>query len=431
LRRYLKFLPLLLVPILALEIFLLLSESNEPQRPPLKSLIISIESFNSAIPRARLNPQRGIHAPVGFRWTDTDRSAFQSFRDINGLNRPPGMALALSADLEAAGNSAGVSMERDLLAFQKQGSEIYLRMYPQRFPGGLTEPFGGERNTISGEPEDAVEDIINVLKGQQARLGTHFTRMIPGNEPNLEWSNGTYYQNVLPWQSNDDPTKYDAITRFYLQLYNAWEQRLKEPDAEPFRDVQLYFPPLGQDGHPDYFGGFYFYDNGKPAGNKYEKLRPAIERFRGFSWHNYWRPGHAWEDRAIVHFPDWLKQAIVSGALPAVITESGWTPGAMTPVLTEEQQQLYQLWRGPIWSWLGPIPVPSPTQDDIIDGVRFEQEVRYFIEQCSGAAYDIPGAAHAVAVWLAASNGYFQEAVGIERNGQVRRWFTDYMAWRK
>ncbi len=419
----------LVLGIIALVLWLIVGQTK-PSPPDLTG---NVANILKKIQLAPLNPQRGIHAPVGYRWADSDRATLDSFRDKNGLPRGPGMVLALSSDLEAANNSAGVSMERDLMRYQQSGAEIYVRMYPQRFPGGLTEAFASDRgNTISGEPQDAVNDIITFLKAQQKRTGTHFTRIIPGNEANIEWPNGAYYYNLLRWRSNNDPTKYEAMNRFFVDLYTAWETRLQQADAAPFRDVKLYFPALSQDGSPNYFGGFYFYDqNGQPVGNKYDRLQAAVRRYPGFSWHNYWRPGKVWEDRAAAHFPDWLKQSLSGGTLPAVITESGWTPDALQPVLTDEQREYYALWRGPPWSWFGPISVPTPTQDDIINGVRFEDELKFFVEQSSGAVSDLPRGAQAVAVWLTSSGGYFNEAVGIERDGTVRRWFRDYADWRK
>lgn len=395
----------------------------QPKSPPTRSATV--------LATPPLNPLRGIHAPIGYRWTDADRQLMDTFQDKEGFQRGPGNIVALSADMGAANNSAGVTIERDMLRYQGEGAEVYIRMYPQRFPGGLSEANNSTLNTVSGEPEDLVNDLVNFLQEQQKRLGTHFTRLVPGNEPNLEWPNSNYLQNILPWRSNDDPTKYDAINRYFRQLYTDWETRLKQPDMAAFRDVKLYFPPIAQDGSPDYFGGAYFYDNGQPVENKYDRLRQAISLYPGFSWHNYWRPGHTWQDRVIVHFPDWLKENISSGRVSSAITESGWTPDSMRPDLTEEQAQLYSLWRGPIWSYLGPIPVPQPNQDSTLNNVRFEDEALFFIEQCSGAAYDNPAPAHSVAIWLAGSSGSFDEAVGIQKDGQPRRWFQAYASWRK
>jgi hypothetical protein len=420
-----------LVIFLAVVVVLFFLLNNRKPKAPAAEINRATAGIIALIPFAPLNPVHGIHAPVGFRWNDAERTALYSFADRNGLPRSPGLVLALSADLLASGNSRKISMERDLLEMQRRGTQIYIRLYPQRFPGGLAEKPDSARNTISGSPEDFVEDIIGILKAQQTRTGTHFTRLIPGNEPNLEWPNDQYYQNVLAWRSNDDPTKYEYINRYYLRLYEVWEQRLRQPDAASFQDVLLYFPAIGQDGHPRYFGGYYFYENDLPAGNKLDRLRPAISRYPGFSWHNYWRPGKAWEDRAIVHFPEWLKQKITSGALSAVITEAGWSPDSMAPPLTEEQRNYYQLWRGPTWSYLGPIPVPGYNQDSILNGARFEDELIYFIEQCSGAAYERPAAAQGVAVWLTSSPGNFSEAEGIEKDGKVRRWFESFAGWKK
>jgi hypothetical protein len=57
-------------------------------------------------------------------------------------------------------------MEEDLFRYQESGSQIYIRMYPQRFPGGLTEPLESSngRNTIIGTPDDAVEDLWRFIR---------------------------------------------------------------------------------------------------------------------------------------------------------------------------------------------------------------------------------------------------------------------------
>jgi hypothetical protein len=348
-----------------------------------------------------------------------------SFLDKAGNARPPGSVLALSSDMLASGNSAAIPIERDLFAYQKEGSQIYVRMYPQRFPGGLSESNQTSRNTVSGTPEDAVQDILQFLKGQRERTGTHFTRIIPGNEMNIEWANGSYYYNMLRWSSNDDPTKYDYINLYFGEMFAAWETQLKKPENAIFRDVRLYFPPLSQDGNPAYFGGAYFYADGTPVENKYDKLRPAIEKFGRFTWHNYWRPGKVWEDRVAQHFPAWLKEKLDNNTFEAVITECGWNPQAMQIAIPEDQRILELLRSFPPMNL--PIPPHTYTQDDPINGVRFEDELNRFIYEASGATGNRPQSATAIMVWLASSGGAFDEAVGVEKDGKIRRWFRNYL----
>ncbi|NWJ95340.1 MAG: hypothetical protein HXX20_06095 [Chloroflexi bacterium] len=399
------------------------SKSPTPTLPPLS---------------APLNPQHGIHGPVGGQWTDALREALSSFQNSAGERAAPGLVVALSTDMAAANNREGMRMEQDLLRYQQQGSEVYIRIYPQRFPGGLTETLGPKdgRNTLSGTPEDAAQDIFRFLQEQQQRNGWHFTRIIPGNEPNLEWPNENYYQNVLAWRSNNDPIKYDAINSYLMKLYKAWQRRLEQPDAVIFRDTVLYFPALAQDGDPTYFGGAYFYDKNQPIANKYDRLRSAIELFGRFSWHNYFRPGQAWNDRAATAFPDWLKQGLAKG-WPYLISEAGWTPDALAlPIQKDGLLFIVRFWNRLKWS--AALAQDSRrlwrTQDETLAGFNFEDDLQYFITTCAGDTGDTnfrfkPG----VAVWLAGSEGNFIEAVGVEPEpeGAIRRWLRRYAAWQK
>ena len=383
-------------------------------------------------PNLGVSPSHGIHAPVGFRWTDADRAILGAFHNASGRSGAPGLVVALSVDMTAANNSPHVLMERDLYAYQTQGATVLVRMWPQRFPGGSRDKFDAARGVVSGVPDDAAADIMQFLTEQQARQGWHFTNIIPGNEMNIEWPNALYNQNLLPWASNDDPIKYRAINQFMLDLYAAWQVRVSQPEGRRFQDVNLFFPAIAQDGAVPYFGGFYFYADAKPAGNKYDLLRPAIETFGHFSWHNYWRPSHAWEDRAIANFPDWLKQALLNKQLPGFITESGWSPQAMR---IEAPDPVFSLWRNlaPTW-WQAPAGGRSwftHTQDDAIGGRLFEDDLQYFIERCSGAAYDQPASAQGVAVWLAASNSGFPEAAGLWSDQAPSRWLRNYAAWNR
>ncbi len=384
---------------------------------------------------APLNPQHGIHAPIGNQWTEAQRKALTAFQNSAGEKAAPGLIVALSADMQAASNSEGIRMEQDLFRYEKLGSQIYVRTYPQRFPGGFSEPLESSngRNSISGTPEDAAEDIFRFLHDQQQRTGQHFTRIIPGNELNLEWPNVSYFYNVLPWQSGDDPIKYDYINNFMVRLYKAWQNRLEKPDAALFRDVKLYFPAIAQDGHPDYFGASFFYADNKPVENKYDKLRPAITLFGRFSWHNYFRPGKAWDDRAAAYFPEWLKQGLANN-WPYAITEAGWTPDALAlPAQDDLTARLVKHWQKLKWRIdLARDTRPQwNTQDEILNNLRFEDDIKYFIDSCAGTAGGSVALKPGVAVWLAGSEGNFIEAIGVEPNGQVRRWLTEFAAWKK
>lgn len=386
-----------------------------------------------AATQASPNPLHGIHAPVGFRWTDNDRANLAGFHNQKGGVGAPGLVVALSVDMTAANNAAQVRMEQDLREYQAQGSQILVRMYPQRFPGGIQDAPNPARNTVSGSADDAAEDILRFVQEQEARSGWHFTNIIPGNEMNIEWPNRNYEQNLLYWTSNDDPRKYQAINQFMLELFAAWKQRVAQPAGRRFADVNLFFPALAQDGAPTHFGGFYFYAGDQPAGSKYDLLRPAIETLGHFSWHNYWRPGHAWEDRAIANFPDWLKHALNgqgTAPLPGYITESGWSPQAMT---IAQPDALAQVWRRLAFLYW---PAPpgrrdwfTNTQDDVLAGQRFEDDLQYFLEKCSGAAYQTAASAPGVAVWVAGSNGGFPEAAGLWGKSETSRWLHNYANW--
>lgn len=383
-----------------------------------------------------VNSVHGIDAPVGFRWFDSDRSMLSSFHNANGEPIAPGMVVALSSDMAADNNSQHIPMERDLYSYQQHGAQILVRMWPQRFPGGFTEPSDPAMGVVSGTPMDAAMDIFRFLEEQQTREGWHFTNIIPGNEMNIEWPNQSYKFNLLPWLSNDDPNKYKVINQFMLEIEESWQEVVAQPEGRIFSDVKLFFPAIAQDGAPGHFAGFNFYGGSTITGNKFDLLRPAIEAFGNFTWHNYWRPGHAWEDRAIANFPDWLKNDLV-GPKPNVrlqgyITESGWSPTAMSlpnpnPILAQ--------WRNlPFGLWQLSLNTRSPftlTQDDTIDGQRFENDLQYFIDYCSGAAYSQPAAAQGVAVWLSASNGGFPEAAGLYKNSGPSRWLQAYAAWNR
>jgi hypothetical protein len=371
-----------------------------------------------------LDPRRGVHATIGYRWQDADRRAMTSFQDREGNLRPPGSVLALSSDMQANGNSGSISLEQDLFSYQAEGAQIYIRMYPQRFPGGLSESPNTTRNTVGGTPQDAVDDVLQFLRAQRQRTGKHFTRIVPGNEMNIEWANGSYYYNMLRWNSNDDPVKWEQINNYFLEMFSVWEQELAKPANALFRDVRLYFPALSQDGNPNYFGGLYFYADNTPIENKLDKLRPAIERFANFTWHNYWRPGRVWEDRVAQHFPAWLKEALINGKIGGAITECGWNPQALQIAIPDEQRILEILRSFPPLNL--PVPPHTYTQDDTVAGVKFEDELQRFIYEASGATGNPPASAPAVMVWLAGSGGAFDEAVGVEKDGKVRRWFREF-----
>ena len=363
------------------------------------------------------------------------RTALAAFNDASGVAGAPGLALALSTDMQADNNRAASRLEQDLYQYQRQGAEIFIRLYPQRFPGGFSEPlesYNG-RNTISGTPADAAEDIFKFLAGQQKRNGWHFTNLIPGNEPDLEWPDELYGQNLLAWTSRGDPAKYTAINRFYAGVYRAWQNRAAQPDAAAFRDVVLYFPPLAQDAGDNLatYAGFYYYDGARPVGNRYDRLREAIELYGRFSWHNYFIPGRACQDVAAAAFPDWLRQGLENG-WPAVVGEAGWGPDKLAlPAQSDSRARLTRFWNllGLKWEerlykddrphWLN--------YDDIINGVSFEEDITHFTQGCYLGGLKTPHPV-GVSVWLAGSEGNFEQAVGVVPgpDGTIRRWMKAY-----
>jgi hypothetical protein len=389
---------------------------------------------------SQLDPRHGIHAPIGGQWTDPQRQALSAFKDANGQPGAPGLGLALSSDVLAANNSAHARMEEDLHQYARQGTEIYIRLYPQRFPGGYSERVetAEGRNTISGSPQDAAEDIFTFVDGQQRRNGWHFTRIIPGNEPNIEWPNQLYAQNLLPWLSNGDPAKYAIMNKFYIEVYQAWQTRLTRPDAGIYRDVELYFPPLAQDATPDspnFYASFNFYEGSgtalRPVGNRYDPLREAIELYRRLSWHNYFEPGRACQDVATAAFPDWLKRDLESG-WPAVIGEVGWSPEKLAlPTQHDSRAILVKFWQQLGVKWEKKLYVDERPQwrtyDEVVDGARFEDDLRDFTGGCYRAGLKLPRPA-GIAIWLAGSDGNFIAALGVEPGptGAIRRWLQAY-----
>lgn len=387
-----------------------------------------------------LDPRHGIHAPIAGQWTDSQRQALAAFKDAGGQSGAPGSVVALSSDMQANNNAAHGRLEEDLYQYSRQGAEILIRLYPQRFPGGFTEPIesANGRNTISGSPQDAANDIFAFVDGQQRRNGWHFTKILPGNEPDLEWPNELYAQNLLPWQGNGDPAKYTLINRYYIEVYRAWQNRLQQPDAAAYRDVELYFPPLAQDATPGeagYYASFNFFENNgaelRPVGNRYERLKEAIELYRRFSWHNYFQPGRACQDVAAQNFPDWLKQGLESG-WPAVIAEAGWSPEKLAlPTQRDSRGIMVRFWQQLGVKWEKKLYQDERPQwrtyDEQIDGARFEDDLRSFTGGCYQAGLKLPQPA-GIAVWLAGSEGNFIAALGVEPgpNGVIRRWLKAY-----
>ncbi len=395
------------------------------------------------LPVVKPDPRHGIHAPIGAQWTDPQRQAFSSFKNKVGQPGPPGTVLALSSDLKARNNVKATRMEQDLNEYARQGSEIYVRMYPQRFPGGFSEAVetSGGVNTISGSPADAAEDIFKLLDHQQRSFGWHFTRIIPGNEPDLEWPNQLYAQNLLPWVGIGDPIKYSVINRFYIELYQAWQRRVQQPDAAALHDVMLYFPALAQDATPDsvnFYASFNFYQGSgpdqRPVGNRYDRLREAVELYRRFSWHNYFQPGRACQDVTADALPDWLKRGLEDEGWPSVISEAGWSPGKFAlPTQSDSRAFLVRFWQALGVKWERKLyqdeRLHYRTADEVIDGARFEDDLQLFIGGCYQGGLKLsqpPG----IAVWLAGSEGNFIEAIGVEPgpNGTIRRWLRAYAA---
>ncbi len=391
-------------------------------------------------PRAvGLNPQHGIHAPIGFQWTDTQRQALSGFKDASGRSGAPGLVLALSSDVKASNNSKSVRMEEDLHQYARQGSQVFIRMYPQRFPGGLSEDADklSYLNTISGTPEDVAGDIFRFVDEQQRRNGWHFTQIIPGNEPNIEWPDELYYQNLLPWSSPGDPKKYQVMNRFFAEVYRAWQRRVAQPDAAAYHDVALYFPPLAQDARANssFYAGFYYYDGQRPIGNLYDTLREAVELYGRFSWHNYFQPGRACQDVSANSFPDWLKRGLEKG-WPAVIGEAGWAPDKL-PLASQSDSRARLVQFGQLLGlkWEARLYLDERpqwrTQDDTIDGARFEDDLRQFAGSCHLGNLKLKQPV-GIAVWLAGSEGNFIAALGVEpgTNGLIRRWLRDWAALR-
>lgn len=408
--------------------------TDTPSSPPATPVPLS-PTPTIPLRTASLNPAHGIHAPIGFQWTDRQRLALASFSGADGTTGAPGTVLALSTDMQAANNTNSVPMEQDLFQYQRQGAQIFVRLYPQRFPGGFSEPLASYngRNTISGTPSDAAEDIFTFLSEQQKRNGWHFTNLIPGNEPDLEWPDNLYGQNLLPWNGRGDPAKYVVINDFLKEIYAAWQLRAAQPDATLFRDVKLYFPPLAQDAgdNSDTYAGFYYYDGPNPVGNRYDRLREAIELYKNFAWHNYFTPGRACHDVAAATFPGWLKQGLNSG-WPAVVGEAGWGPDKLTlPALNDSHARLTHFWELLEVKWEPKLYLDDRLKllnyDDFVNGSRFEDDIARFVAGCYLGDLKPPQPI-GVSVWLAGSEGNFSQAIGVEPGpaGSIRRWMRAY-----
>lgn len=384
-------------------------------------------------PSLKPTPQHGIHAPIGNQWTDLARQALNSFRDTNGTKGAPGLVVALSSDMGAANNSAKSRLEQDLNYYATQGSQIFIRLFPQRFPGGLSEPLiaGEYRNTISGTADDVANDIFNFVDAQQKRNGWHFSLIIPGNEPDIEWPNQSYNQNLLSWVNNGDPAKYAMINRFYSAVYKAWQLRQNQADAKLYQDVKLYFPALAQDATPgavSYAAFNYYGANGQAVGNRYDNLRPAIELYKRISWHNYFQPGRACADIAAQNFPTWLKQGLQNG-WAGVISEAGWAPHVLIlPSQTDSRAILVKFWQllGIRWEkgWYTDDRLQSLSYDDVIAGQKFEADLQAFTGGCHVAGLNLKQTI-GIAIWLAGSDGNFEPMLGVTA-GKIRRWLQVY-----
>ena len=182
-----------------------------------------------------------------------------------------------------------------------------------------------------------IADEIKAIYELNRSLGLTEYSFEPANEPNIEW-----FSNVLdanPIESH--PGAWDMMDLyFYCLMRRIDELQNTAPTFQP----RVLTPPMAQSQYEaglwlehckkdryfvDEMGDFLTYPTG------YERMRNAIESSDGFSWHNYWDSGSAFETYSdcdkdtelgghhiSYHFPNWLKDHLATSGKPLIISEA-------------------------------------------------------------------------------------------------------------
>ncbi|MCL4459822.1 MAG: hypothetical protein M1136_01810 [Chloroflexi bacterium] len=284
-----------------------------------------LNQYEDAPATVTVKTLKGMHMPAGggsqFRQVDAWalEEAVPSF----------GMLVALSQDqdLDASyqtqsGNSVSMATVMNWYA-NNRGTELFVRLYPG--PGPVP-PSGG--SYIQKTFSQVVDDIVALRNAR----GTNFRRIIPGNEPNLEWpASGTYHDsagNTISWTDRYQANFYKAMNAYYKEILDELNRRKANGQA-PI-DIELYYPPMSQSRGAE--GKERYCDNGETRDRLiegqpgYNYLQESIELYGRFTWHNYFFSWHAAEGCVANYFPQWLKDDLYVAGFPSRITECGWWP---------------------------------------------------------------------------------------------------------
>lgn len=308
---------------------------------------------------------RGIHLPNRWNYgpgvTQGDRWALRQYN--------PGMVVVLLHQITL--NT--VVYLRDELS---PSAEIFVRWQPPgdqkwtcscpplnyKFRSGRTCTRNyATNNVMAMKPEDVAQNIVDTVRGYERNLGWTVKRWIPGNEPDFEWAGGAYRWSSQTWQDIND--YYTDIKFWVEQKRGATNIEMYCPSFDQFASVGV-----GNYNSDGTVSRYYLDNVNGRIGLTY--IKPMIEYYRNYTWHNYWWPGCAWQHRVNQFFPSWLNTYLYSNGYPSRITEAGWIP---------DYRGDRDAWTtGPNWAnW-------------------YEQELQYFVNSCARAS--------GVAVWLLGSD---------------------------
>ena len=364
-----------------------------------------VNQYEAAPATVTVSPLKGMHTPAGgvgqFRQVDAWalEEAIPSF----------GMLVALDAHLDISyqtqsGNSVSMATVMNWYA-NNRVTELFVRLFPT--PGPVAPSGGGY---VQKSFSQVVDDIVALRNAR----GSNFRRMIPGNEPNIEWpSSGSY--GGYTWTDQLSANFYRAMNAYYRDIIN--ELNARKSRGQAWADIELYYPAMAQARGAEGKGGYC--DNGQTQdlliGGQpgYNYLQESIELFGRFTWHDYFFSQHAYEGCVANYFPDWLKTDLYVNGYPSRITECGWWPEDREHRDRDSGAGAYPQYD---CSDANPVSVSEGT---------YPQDLTYFITQ-SRTGYQPP--ASGAAVWLLSSaDAGFDRHVAV-RSSQ-RPWYQTFKLW--
>jgi hypothetical protein len=273
-------------------------------------------------------PFRGVHLSHGGDVSSADLTALGEFT--------PGAAVALLNDVYAYTQSGANPNLFNWLKNNQSSVEIFLRYFPcpvvpLNTPGYQNYPkiLAGSAQYITASA--AAQDIVNQANAIKGQGLTNF-RIIVGNEPEIEWdTDGSAQWYTSFWQDVDNyfKTIYDDVVNLgrpvelyppaFMQFafvavsnvnYNGTVNRLAVSANGP----------IAYSGADTDFGAYYVtdllnhYNNGTGVG------RMVV--------HSYFYPGYQAQQVIDAFLPSFIL-SMVSGGMPARVTEFGWYPNAI------------------------------------------------------------------------------------------------------